>query len=67
MSATEKAEIEKIILSLDSKKSNDIYGVLVDLLKFWPDMSPVFSKTFTETLSNGVLTNHMKLAMRTSV
>ena len=45
-----------------------MYGVLVDLLKFLAKyVFPFFSNIFTECMSTGALTNHMKLAMITTV
>ena len=68
MSPTDEVEIEKIILSLDSKKSNDIYGVSVDLLKYLTKhLSPIVSDLLNESMSIGVFPDHIKLAMITPV
>ena len=68
MSPTDEVEIEKIILSLDRKKSNDIYGVSVDLLKYLTKhLSPIVSYRLNKSMSIGVFPNHMKLVMITPV
>ena len=68
MSPTDEVEIEKIILSLDSKKSNDIYGVSVDLLKYLTKhLSPIVSYRLNKSMTIGVFPNHMKLVMITPV
>lgn len=67
MSPTDEVEIEKIILPLDSKKSNNINGVVSGcLLKYLTkNVSPILSDLFNESMSTDVFPNHMKLAMIT--
>ena len=68
MSPTDKVEIEKIILLLNSKKSNNIYGVFAGLLKcLAKHVSPVLSNLFNESMGTGLFPDHMKLAMITRV
>ena len=60
MSPTVKAEIEKRILSLESKKSNSIYGVSVDLLKVLAKhVYQILNNLFNESMSTGVFPDHM--------
>ena len=55
-------------LSLDSKKSNNIYWVSVDLLKYLAkQVSPILSDLFNESMSTVVFPDHMKLSMITPV
>ena len=68
MLPTNEVEIEETILSLDSKKSKDIYEVSVDLLKYLAKhVSPILSDLFNECMSTGVFPDHMKLALITPV
>ena len=68
MSPVDKVEIEKIILLLNSKKSNNIYGVFAGLLKcLAKHVSPVLSSLFNESIGTGLFPDHMKLAMITRV
>ena len=65
---TNKSEIEKIIKSLDSNKSSDIYGMSPKLLKILsPAISETLSNIFNESFALGVLPDHMKLAMITPI
>ena len=62
---TNKSEIEKIIKSLDSNKSSDIYGMSPKLLKILPPET--LSNIFNQSFASGVFPDHMKLAMITPV
>ena len=63
---TNKSEIEKIIKSLDSSKSSDIYGMSPKLLKILsPAMSETLNNIYNERFALGVFPDHMKLAMIT--
>ena len=63
---TNKSEIEKIIKSLDSNKSSDIYGMSPKLLKILsPAISEILSNIYNESFALGVFPDHMKLAMIT--
>ena len=65
---TNKSEIEKIIQSLDSKKSSDIFGISPKLLKILsPAISETLSNIFNKSIALGVFPDHMKLAMRTLI
>ena len=65
---TNKSEIDKIIKSLDSNKSSDIYGMSPKLLKILsPAISETLSNIFNESFALGVLPDHMKLAMITPI
>ena len=64
MIRTDKNEIERIIAALDSNKASDIYGMSVDVLKILsPHISQILSEIFNESLSTGIFSDHMKLAM----
>ena len=64
---TNKSEIEKIIKSLDSDKSSDIYGMSPKLLKVLsPAISDTLSNIFKESFALGVFPDYMKLAMAIS-
>ena len=61
---TNKSEIEKVIKSLDSKKSSDIYGMSEKLLKILsPTISETLSNIFNESFALRVFPDHIKLAM----
>ena len=65
---TNKSEIEKIIKSLDSKKSSDIYGMSEKLLKILsPTISETLSNIFNESFALRVFPDHIKLAMITPI
>ena len=65
---TNKSEIEKIIKSLDSNKSSDIYGMSPKLLKILsPAISETLSNICNESFALGVFPDHMKLAMITPI
>ena len=65
---TNKSEIEKIIKSLDSNKSSDIYGMSPKLLKILsPAISETLSNIFNESFALEALPDHMKLAMITPI
>ena len=65
---TNKSEIEKIIKSLDSKKSSDIYGMSQKLLKILsPAISETLSNIFNESFALPVFPDHIKLAMITPI
>ena len=65
---TNKSEIEKVIKSLDSKKSSDIYGMSEKLLKILsPTISETLSNIFNESFALRVFPDHIKLAMITPI
>ena len=65
---TNKSEIEKIIKSLDSNKSSDIYGMSPKLLKILsPAISETLSNIFNKSFALGVLPDQMKLATITPI
>ena len=65
---TNKLEIEKLINSLDSNKSSDIYGMSPKFLKILsPEISDTLSNIFNESFALGVFPDHMKLAMITPI
>ena len=65
---TNKSEIEKIIKSLDSNKSSDIYGMSPKFLKiFSPAISETLSNISNENFALRVFPDHMKLAMTTPI
>ena len=65
---TNKSEIEKIIKSLDSNKSSDIYGMSPKLLKILsPAISETLSNIFNKSFALGVFPDQMKLAMITPI
>ena len=65
---TNKSEIEKIIKSLDSNKSSDIYGMSPKLLKILsPAISETLSNIFNKSFALGVFPDHMKLATITPI
>ena len=65
---TNKSEIEKIIKSLDSNKSSDIYGISPKLLKILsPAISGILSNIFKESFALEVFPDYMKLAMKTPI
>ena len=65
---TNKSKIEKIIKSLDSNKSSDIYGMSPKLLKILsPAISETLSNIYNENFALGVFPDHMKLSMITPI
>ena len=65
---TNKSETEKIIKSLDSNKSSDIYSISPKLLKILSSaLSETLSNIFHESFALGVFSDHMKLAMITPI
>ena len=65
---TNKSEIEKIIKSLDSNKSSDIYGMSPKLLKILsPAISETLSNIFNKSFALGVFPDQMKLATITPI
>ena len=63
---TYKSEIEKIIKSLDSNKSSDIYGMSPKFQKILsPAISQTLSNIFNKNFALAVFPDHMKLAMIT--
>ena len=65
---TNKSEIEKIIKSLDSNKSSDVYGISPKLLKIHsPAISGTLSNIFNESFALEVFPDYMKLAMITPI
>ena len=65
---TNKSEIEKIIKSLDSNKSSDIYGMSPKFLKILaPAISETLSNISNESFALGIFPDHMKLAMITPI
>ena len=65
---TNKSEIEKIIKSLDSNKSSDIYGMSPKFPKILsPEMSEILSNIFDESFALGVFPDHMKFTMITPI
>ena len=68
MSPPDEAEIEKLTFLLDSKKSNNLHRVSVDLFKYLAKYAyPVLSELFNESMSTGVFLDHMKLVTVTTV
>ena len=65
---TNKSEIEKIIKSLDSNKSSDIYRMSPKLLEILsPAISETLSNIFNKSFALGVFPDHMRLAMITRI
>ena len=65
---TNKSKIDKIIKSLDSNKSSDIYGMSPKLLKILsPAISEILSNIFNEIFALGLFPDHMKLTMITPI
>ena len=65
---TNNSEIEKIIKSLGSNKSSDIYGMSPKLLKIlFPAISETLSNIFNESFALGIFPDHMKLTMITPI
>ena len=63
-----QSEIDKIIKSLDSNKSSDIYGMSPKLLQILsPAISETLSNIFNESFALGVFPDHIKLAMITPI
>ena len=63
-----RSEIEKIIKSLDSNKSSDIYGMSPKFPKILsPEMSEILSNIFDESFALGVFPDHMKFTMITPI
>ena len=68
---TNKLEIEKVIKSLDSNKSSDIYSMSPKFLKIlFPKSLAIFvtlSNVFNESFALAVFPDHMKLAKITPI
>ena len=65
---TNKSEIEKIIKSLDSNKSSDIYGMSPKFLKILaPAISETLNNISNKSFALGIFPDHMKLAMITPI
>ena len=68
MSPSDEAEIEKLTFILDSKKSNSLHRVSVDLFKYLAKYAyPILSDLFNESMSTCVFLDHMKLVTITPV
>ena len=65
---TSAQEVHKCIKSLDSKTSNNIYGMSTKFLKvICKPLSEVLSTLINESFSQGIFPDHMNLALVTLV